>query len=225
MSANYAVSWQEGPEETSSGKLELGPRSIVFEGFNGSGTRSTEVRHRDIAAIRVTRLPSERIAGRPTLVVERQDAPAIRIASVAQPGIVSELAEHLAGLQLGEELALSRVLVVLPLRPGSHERVRALLRGGPPFDPLDAGLERHHVFLTGDEAVFLFEGTTPDAIERLVENPSVLSAAPGWAEVAAGPPRIGDDVYDWVRPELPENVQYAPTPGPGDSDGGDLYAP
>ncbi|HET7857213.1 MAG TPA: hypothetical protein VFL41_12225 [Gaiellaceae bacterium] len=225
MRATYAVSWQERPGDMSSGKLELRPRGIAFEGSNGTGSRSAEVEYREISAIRIARVPAERIAGRPTLVVERRGAPPIRIASVAEAGIVSELAEHLARLHLGEELAVSRALVVVPLKPGTRERVKALVRAGPPFDPYSGGLDRHHVFLTEQEAVFVFEGATPDAIQRIVETASVWSAAPDWADLAAGPPRVAEDVYDWVRPEVPENVLYTATPGPGDSDGGDLYAP
>jgi hypothetical protein len=225
MRATYAVNLQELQGDTGLGKLELGPRSILFEGLSGVGTHSVEVPYRDISAIRIARHASDRIAGRPTLVVERGDAPAIRIASVAQPGIVSELAEHLAGLHLREERAVSRVLVVIPLKSGANDRVRELVRSGPPFDPDGAGLERHHVFLTQQEAVFVFEATTENAVERLVEHVSVWTAESVWADLAAGLPRIAENLYDWIRPELRENVTYTSTPGPGDSDGGDLYAP
>ena len=225
MGLTYAVTWQEQADQTQSGKLELRRRSLVLDGMDGIGPSSAEVRYRDIAGFRVARESAEKIAGRPTLILDRRSGPSIRIAGIVQPGIVSELAEHLAGLQPGEELALSRVLIVLPLKPGSRERVRTLLHGGPPFDPDAAGLERHHVFLTEQEAVFVFEGAMPDAVEHLVADPSVLSAAPEWAELASGPPRIAEDVYDWIRSEAHENVVYTPTPGPGDSDGGDLYAP
>jgi hypothetical protein len=120
---------------------------------------------------------------------------------------------------------VSRILVVIPLKPGTHGRVRSLVRSGPPFDPEAVGLERHHVFLTEHEVVFVFEGEAPAAFEALVGDTKIWNAAAQWAEVAAGPPRVADDVYDWIRLEPRENVLYTPTPGPGDSDGGDLYAP
>lgn len=226
MSTSYAVNWQLQPGETSIGKLEVHSRSVVFDGLNGSGASRAEIRADEIAAIRVARVGSERLANRPTLVVERQGAPPIRIAGIAQPGIVTELAEQLARLHLREERAdVSRVLVVIPLQPGVFDRVVSLVRKGPPFDPEVSGLERHHVFLTEDEAVFVFEGPKRDVIEQLVNDPSIWTAASAWAELSAGPPRVAEDVYDWIRPEPLENVIFSPTPGPGDSEGGDLYAP
>ena len=39
----------------------------------------------------------------------------------------------------------------------------------------------------------------------------------------AGPPRVGEQVYSWTPADVPGNVSYLPTPGPGDSDGGDIY--
>jgi hypothetical protein len=118
--------------------------------------------------------------------------------------------------------AVSRVVIVIPLKPGTSGRVASLFRHGPPFDPEAAGLERHHVFVTEHEAVFVLEGETREAIERLAREAGAWS---GWIELAAGPPRLAEDVYDWIRPEPAENVVYTPTPGPGDSDGGDLFAP
>ena len=120
---------------------------------------------------------------------------------------------------------MTRIAVVIPLKSGSHERVRSILHDGPPFDPETAGLERHHVFLTEHEVVFVFEGTTLGGIEPLAAAARVWSTASAWAEVTAGPPRFADDVYDWIRLEPSENVTYTPTPGPGDSEGGDVFAP
>jgi hypothetical protein len=116
---------------------------------------------------------------------------------------------------------MSRVVVVIPLEAGASGRVASLVRRGPVFDAATAGLERHHVFVTEQEAVFVLEGER-DAIERLTRDEDAWST---WAEHAAAPPRLAEDVYDWIRPEALENVVYTATPGPGDSDGGDLYAP
>jgi hypothetical protein len=225
MRATYAVNWEEKPGGTSAGKLELRPRSLVLEGLGNGRPRTSEISYRDIAGVRIARISAERLGGRPTLVIDRRGGSPVRIAGIAQSGIVSELAEHLAAVHLGEEPRVSRVVVVIPLKPEVHDRVRLLVRGGPPFDPQEAGLEQHHVFLTEHEAVFALEGSTPEAIERLVQDANVWIAASAWTEVVAGPPRVAEDIYDWVRPEPHENVTYEPTPGPGDSDGGDLYPP
>jgi hypothetical protein len=80
------------------------------------------------------------------------------------------------------------------------------------------------VFFTEQEAIFFIEGSTPDAVMRLVEQTKVWTAS-GWKDVAAGPPRVAEDALSWIRPEPSEDLSFTPTPGPGDSDGGDLYAP
>ncbi len=120
---------------------------------------------------------------------------------------------------------MSRLVVVVPLAKAARDRATALLRRGPPFDPGTAGLERHHVFLTDNEAVFLFEADSPDAVEQLAADESLWAAAAGWSELVAGPPRLAEDVYSWIRAHEPEDVSFASTPGPGDSEGGDLFAP
>ena len=50
------------------------------------------------------------------------------------------------------------------LRPGSAEQAEKLIELGPPFDPIDKGLERHMVFLAADTVVFVFEGDDPQAL-------------------------------------------------------------
>ena len=218
MRESYAVTWRHGEGEPRSGRLELNPEGLVFA--NGSSVESVE--YRELRGVRVGRSLADRISDRQTLVLERRIGEPIRIAGVGQTGIISELAEHLAPL-LGEEQPMSRAVVVLPLREGTSEQAAELLRGGPPFDPEAVGLERHHVFLTDRDAVFVFEADTPDAAERLIGEGALWSAASAWKDLVDGPPRLAEDVYSWVRPHVPDDVSFAPTPGPGDSDGGDLF--
>jgi hypothetical protein len=225
MRISYAITWQEPGAEPRSGRLELKPRGLGFEGSNGHGAASAEVAYDELSAVRIGRAPGDRLAGRPTLVLELRAGGAIRIASVAQPGIISELAEHLAALHLGEEESLSRVVVVLPLKDGAHERAAAVLEHGAPFDPEQVGLERHQVFLTEREAIFVFEADAADAVDRLVKDPNLWGAAAAWTDLVAGPPRIAEETFSWVRAHPTEYVSSASTPGPGDSEGGDLYAP
>jgi len=225
MRVSYAITWQEAEVESRSGRLELKPQGLEFEGSNGNGSAVEEVPYDDLSAVRIARASGDRLSGRPTLVLERRTGGPIRIASVAQPGIISELAEHLAALHLGGEKALSRIAVVLPLKEGARERAVAILEHGPPFDPEEAGLERHHVFLTDHEAVFVFEADAADAVDRLVSDTTLWAVAAAWKELVAGPPRLAQDVYSWVRALPTEYMSSAPTPGPGDSEGGELYAP
>jgi hypothetical protein len=218
MRESYAVTWRHGEGEPRSGRLELTQEGLAFA--NGATVESVE--YRELRGVRVGRSLADRISDRQTLVLERRIGEPIRIAGVGQTGIISELAEHLAPL-LGEEQAMSRAVVVLPLREGTSEQAAELLRGGPPFDPEAVGLERHHVFLTDREAVFVFEADTPNAAERLIAEGAFWSAASAWRDLVDGPPRLAEDVYSWVRPHVPDDVSFAPTPGPGDSDGGDLF--
>lgn len=117
------------------------------------------------------------------------------------------------------------LVVVLPLRPGACDRARDLLRHKPPFDPDEAGLERHQAFVSDTEAVFLFEADARQSVLRLVDDSSLWEAAAGWTELVAGPPRLAETVYSWARPHPPDATFFTPTPGPGDSDGGDVHDP
>jgi hypothetical protein len=222
---SYAVTWQQGDDLLRSGRLDLHGDGLAFEGSGDNGVASElSVDFSDLLDVRIGRSPADKIAGRQTLVLERRAAAPIRIASVVQPGIVSELAEHL-GSHLREEHAMSRAVVVVPLHEGASELAARLLRKGPPFDPYEMGLERHHVFLTDVEAVFVFEADTLEAAERLFSGESLWKAAEGWKDLVSGPPRLAEDSYSWVRAHIPEDLSFAATPGPGDSDGGDLSSP
>jgi hypothetical protein len=225
MRMSYAVTWQEPDAEPRSGRLELKPHGLGFEGSNGNGSTIEELGYDQLAAVRIARTAVDRLSGRPTLVLERRTGGPIRIASVAQPGIISELAEHLAELHLGEEPSLSRVVVILPLKEGARDRAAAILEHGPPFDPEQAGLDRHQVFLNDREAIFVFEADGADAVDRLVKDTSLWGAAAPWKELVAGPPRLADEAFSWLLTHPLEYITSAASPGPGDSDGGDLYAP
>ena len=139
------------------------------------------------------------------------------------PGIVCELAERLASLHLADERSTSRAVVVLPLVEGGADRAAELLRGGPPFDPEEVGLGRHQVFLTESEAIFLFEAESSMAADWLLSEDRLWAAAAAWKELVAGPPRLAEDSYSWSRVKRADYVSFAPTPGPGDSDGGDVF--
>ena len=118
---------------------------------------------------------------------------------------------------------MSRAVVVLPLREGASERAAELLRGGPPFDPEQVGLERHQVYLTESEAVFVFVADAREAAAKLIGEGRFWSAASAWSDLVAGPPRLADVSYSWIRPAVQDDVSFAPTPGPGYSEGGDVF--
>jgi hypothetical protein len=197
MHTSYGVVWRRGAADLATGKLELLPRALRLEGMSGSLPAACEIPYESLGVVRVGRDPSERIHGRPSLVIERRDGEPVAIASVAQEGVVGELAQRLAALRPGR-----RTTVVLPLADGSAPAVRELLDAGPPFDPDELGLVRHEVFLTPAEAIFVFEvkpGAGP--LEQLLAEPELWRGAVAWEPHIAGPPRIAEDVYSWVRPQ------------------------
>ena len=96
---------------------------------------------------------------------------------------------------------MQRIAVTARLKPDTEAQVEELLAAGPPFDPKDLGFERHSVFLTPDEVVFVFEGVQAgpmvfQASRRL--DASVLGA---WEPLIDGLPKIAREAYSWVRPE------------------------
>lgn len=119
MQASYPVTWREGDGSARSGKLELGPTALSFAGSSAGGVPAhRELRYDELAGVRIGRSESERIDGRPSLILERRAGPSIRVASVIQQGVVYELAQRLASLLLGEPGALGRILVIVPRREG-----------------------------------------------------------------------------------------------------------
>jgi hypothetical protein len=116
--------------------------------------------------------------------------------------------------------------VVVPLKKGARDQAAELLRRGPPFDLDETQFDRHYVFLTDREVVFAFEADEPGRTLQLsAEDPALWKAATAWGECMAGRPRIAATAFTWVRTTETEGVYFEPTPGPGDSDGGDLYSP
>jgi hypothetical protein len=199
MRKSYGVVWREGTRPLARGKLELLPRAMRLEGMTGSEPTTREIAYDYLTEIRIGRSPEERIDGHPSLVVAPRTGDTLSIASVAQSGVVAELAERLSALQFGEDVG-RRIAIVLPLKEEAHDAVRALLAAGPPFDPEALGLDRHQVFLTASEAVFIFESDLgAAALEPLLQDPELWQSAAAWHEYLAGPPQIAEDVFSWTR--------------------------
>jgi hypothetical protein len=202
MRTSYGVVWREGDHPIARGKLELLPRAVRLDGMAGSEPTSREIPYDYLSEIRIGRSPEERIDGRASLVLAPRTGDTLSIVSIAQVGVLAEIADRLAALQLGTE-GRRRIAVVLPLQEDARDAVRALLAAGPPFDPDKFGLDRHQVFLTQSEAVFIFESKLgADALEPLLQEPELWQSAAAWHEHLAGPPRIAEDVFSWTRPDL-----------------------
>jgi hypothetical protein len=96
MQSSYGVVWREGALPLASGKLELRADALHLDGMAGGRPVSRDLRYDSLVTVRVGRSTTERIGGRPSLVLERRSGPPIEIASVAQTGVVAEIAEQLA---------------------------------------------------------------------------------------------------------------------------------
>jgi hypothetical protein len=197
MRVTYAVTWQEPEGDRHSGRLELGTDELRLDGRNGEGAVTRSIRYADVSRYRLARSSGDRLQGRPTLILELADDSALKIASVAQPGIIGEVAERLAGLAARPE-AVERAALIVPLRPGAKAEAEALLGKGPPFDPQALGLESHEVYVTDDEVVFVFEGVPASFVERLAADESIWDAADAWRPLIEGHIRYADQAYVWA---------------------------
>jgi hypothetical protein len=103
---------------------------------------------------------------------------------------------------------MSRVAVVVPLRPEAVETARRLIVDGPPFDLADTPLDAHCVYVTDHEAVFVFEGPEArDVVEGIVGEAGVWEAATAWRSLLDGKPRVAEPAFSWRRQEpAPEHV-------------------
>ncbi len=202
---SYAVVWRENGGQLRVGKLELGPASVSVEGSSRDGTAAQRtISYADVAEVRIARDGAEQINGRPAVVVRRADGQELSLGTLEGPGVVGELADAITKV-VSERAAERCVVVLLPIRPRSAERVRKLVAEGPPFDPADFGLDRHRVFLTEREAIFFFEG--PDVARSaaaLTKIPSLWQAAAAWAGSLSGRPRVAVEAYTWAADTQPE---------------------
>ncbi len=196
MGSTYAVTWRETDGSQRSGRLELGEHEVVLDGRNGELRGKRSVPYGDVRSFRLARGTGERLSGRPTLILELAGGEALSIASVAQPGVVTELAERLATLELGARRSM-RAVVVVPLKEDARTTAEELLGSGPPFDPDKLGLEQHEVFVTDREAIFVFEGVPSTVLQRLLADEAFPAAAEAWEPLVDGTMRYADRVYAW----------------------------
>jgi hypothetical protein len=95
---------------------------------------------------------------------------------------------------------MKRLVVVVPLKPGNRSKVREILAAGPPFELVKTDFDRHDVFLTDDEAIFLFEGErAADGLRLPGDEPELWRAAEEWKPYLAGQPRVASTAFSWTR--------------------------
>jgi hypothetical protein len=97
---------------------------------------------------------------------------------------------------------MQQLAIIVPLKAGAGERAAGLLADGPPFNLEEAGFERHAVYLTDREAVFVFEGREVEwSLDDLVDDPfhpSLQETLDRWSALAEGRPRVARTAYAWT---------------------------
>ena len=98
---------------------------------------------------------------------------------------------------------MERLAIIARLRPGSEQRAAELIATGPPFDLQAGGLERHTVYLSTTEVIFVFEGHEVEKlVDELIEVPletTMSRVFDRWRPLVEGPPRIAQEEFSWER--------------------------
>ena len=219
MRTSYGVVWRDGHKPLARGKLELLPRAIRLDGMSGSEPASREIAYDYLSEIRIGRSAAERIDGRPSLMLEPRTGDTLAIASVAQSGVIAEIAERLAALQLGAE-GRRRIAVVLPLREEAQEPFGSCSRTGRRSTRTRSVSTAHQVFLTAERGGLRLRVRARRARARAAApGPGALAERRRLARHLAGPPRIAEDVYSWARPDVRIDESLLP---PGLRNGGSV---
>lgn len=186
----YAVVFRERGERSFAGSLELDSQRVLLTGTAEGRRHTLDFALVEIVEIRIGRLAADRLNGYRTLVLERQDAPAVQIAPL-ETSLLRELAELLAALTGDQTTTDEELVVVVPLKDGCGERVRALLELGPPLDPAGLGLTAHRVYLHDREALFVFTGPhVRTQVGKAMRSPTLWRAGLGWRDCIAHKPQI-----------------------------------
>ena len=98
--------------------------------------------------------------------------------------------------------AVERFVLVARLRPDARERAEALLAEHSAFDAgdLEQAFERHAIFLSETEVIFMFEGDGAHESVRALFNDPVRSTLIGhWLPLFDGPLHRAPEAYLWER--------------------------
>ena len=75
---------------------------------------------------------------------------------------------------------MQRIAVIARLKPEAEKHATELIDHGPPFDPDKLGFDRHSVYLSGNQVVFVFEGGRLDhLLHTVVRDPTNLAPSAG----------------------------------------------
>jgi hypothetical protein len=194
--STYPVLWSEPGGPAVTGGLTPGRETLALEGSRDGDLVRRTLAYRNLDGVRLGRAAPDLLDGRPTLVIEPHQAPAILVRPLGA-GLLHELVDLLTELCAANE-PIAQIAVVLPLKPDALATARTLVSQGPPFDPADTSLARHEVFLTDHEAIFVFTGTDAcESIRQIMRDTTIWPVAQQWAACLDGKPRLAEPGYNW----------------------------
>jgi hypothetical protein len=97
---------------------------------------------------------------------------------------------------------VDRFVLAARLKPGGRQRAEALLAEHAALgaEELETAFERHVIFLSETEVMFLFEGEGAHEAVRAIFNDPVRSTLIGhWLPLFDGPLHRADEAYVWER--------------------------
>jgi hypothetical protein len=198
----YPVVWALNGGAPITGTLEIAGEDIRLAGHAQDGTGATcRIAAAEVFHVSDSGAETDRVNGRRAVVVDERGGRRILIASQAGGEHLNELAVLLQDAAGLAGRPLTRVVVRVPVDAAQVERVRELVRRGPPYDLTQVpGLERHEVYVTDRDVMFVFEGADPGfALERVMRDARVWSALERWDDYVAGQPSVLEPDYTWSR--------------------------
>lgn len=206
MPESYAVVWSEPDGPRFVGSLIVDAAGVHLRGASADGHLSRRTLAPDqIAHVRVQRPGSRQEDSSPSVILEQVDGAPLSLVAVNGAGVLFEIANLTATMAGASPTTSTPIAIGVPIRRGQLDRVRELLREGPPFDPeAIPELESHQVYLGRDQVIFIFEGRDlQHALDRLMHTTSVWIAAAAWRRCIAGKPTTLEAGYTWRRQARP----------------------
>lgn len=99
---------------------------------------------------------------------------------------------------------MDRFVLTARLKPDGHGRALALLaeHSALGMEELETYLDRHAIFLTETEVIFLFEGKgAQEAVRALFNDPVRSTVIAHWLPLFDGPLHQALEAYSWGREE------------------------
>ena len=93
---SYAVVWQKDDGPVVPGQLRLEQGGIRLFGASAGGPEEHTLAYLSLGSVRLGHAPHERLAGRPSLLVELRTLERYLIAAIGGFGVLTELAEQIA---------------------------------------------------------------------------------------------------------------------------------